>query len=223
MAQAKKNEAILQFVRREEYRRRLQDHERWGHVGGRIYTVAKIFYIIGFLFAVMVNLAYIIGRWLNIDAAVQSPDTYNTAHLSDARSALYLVAAMTLVLIAGLVLLLARKALPALICTALPVVLLLVHFLQSLADQISENGPGQYLTRHVLPLSLLLAASIVIFILHVREKRAENGAYEKLTAAIYKKHTGDDQVLSDDEWEALLEQYAASDKAVEEDENGKEG
>lgn len=209
MAQAKKNAAILQYVRRQEYRRRLEERERWGHVGGRIYTAAKIFYIIGFLCTLMVNLAYMLGRWLNIDEATKNPDTYITTNLSAARSALYLAAAMTLVLIAALILTLARRNLAALVCTALPAALLLVHFYQQLADQMAESGPARYLTSHVLPLAVMLAAAVVLFIIQLRERRAERVAYEKLTAELYRKHAGGDQALSDAEWEALLENYAA--------------
>ena len=209
MAQAKKNPALLQYLRRQEYRRRLEEREQWGHVGGRIYTAAKIFYIIGFLCALLVNLAYMLGRWLNIDEALQNPGLYSTANLSAARSALYLTAAMTLLLIAALILVLARKALPALVCTALPAVLLLTHFYQQLAGQIAKNGPARYLTSHLLPLAVMLAAAVILFVIQLRERRAENAAYEKLTAQLYQKHAAGKHSLSDAEWEKLLEDYAA--------------
>lgn len=209
MAQAKRNAAILQYVRRQEYRRRLEERERWGHVGGRIYAAAKIFYIIGFLCTFIINLAYMLGRWLNIDEATKNPEAYVTTNLSDARSALYLVSLMTLLLIAALILMLARKTLAALVCTVLPTALLLVHFYQQLSDQMSESGPARYLTSHLLPLAVMLAAAVILFLIQLRERRAENAAYEKLTADLYKKHAGGDRALSDAEWEKLLGDYAA--------------
>ncbi|HIZ83870.1 MAG TPA: hypothetical protein H9668_05575 [Firmicutes bacterium] len=207
MAHAKKNQALLLFVRRQEYRRRLEDKERWGHVGGRIYTIAKIFYIIGFLYSLVINLAYMLGRWLLLQDSAQGLAEINDA---DYRSALYLVLGMTILQIAGLVLVFARKSLPALICTALSSVLLLVHYYQALAgqDEFANNGISNYLFRHVLPLIILLVAAVILFVIHVRERRAENAAYDRLTREIYKKHAKEEGVMGQEEWEELLNKYA---------------
>ena len=207
MAHAKKNQALLLFVRRQEYRRRLEDKERWGHVGGRIYTIAKIFYIIGFLYSLVINLAYMLGRWLLLQDSAQGLAEINDA---DYRSALYLVLGMTVLQLAGLVLVFARKSLPALICTALSSVMLLVHYYQALAgqDEFANNGISNYLVRHVLPLIILLAAAIILFVIHVRERRAENEAYDKLLKDIYKKHAKEEGVMGQEEWEELLNKYA---------------
>lgn len=214
MAHAKKNQALLLFVRRQEYRRRLEDKERWGHVGGRIYTIAKIFYIIGFLCVIIINLGYIIGlifSEISINSvldATQNSDQYSVSNLAASRSSLYLVSVMSCLLLAGFVLLLCKKHLAALVCTALPVAPLLAHFYHDLADQINNGEPSRYLLFHVLPLALMLVTAIIMFIINVKEKRAENAAYDKLAAAIYKKHAKEEGVMGQEEWEELLNKYA---------------
>lgn len=215
MAHAKKNQALLLFVRRQEYRRRLEDKERWGHVGGRIYTIAKIFYIIGFICTFVFNLFYMIGlreHLREVTSGIASYEVTKGFSSADTRSALSLVLAMTVLQIVALVLILARKSLPALICTALSSVLLLVHYYQNMAQQAIATETTfnflRYFYRHLLPLFIMLVTAVVIFVIHVRERRAENAAYDKLTKEIYKKHAKEEGVMGQEEWEELLNKYA---------------
>lgn len=210
MAQAKKNQALLLFVRRQEYQRRLEDKETWGHVGGRIYSTAKIFFTIGFLYEMVVNLAIIIALGAKISDAIQFPDQFQLATPTEIRTTLYLVVVSTALLLFGFILMLCKKHLPALLCIVLPIAPLLIDLYRNQATQIANNGPARYFFLNVLPLCLMLITAIILYVIHVREKRRENEAYDKLTAAIYQKHAKDDKAMTEEEWEALLEKYAAS-------------
>ena len=75
-------------------------------------------------------------------------------------------------------------------------------------DEFANNGISNYLFRHVLPLIILLVAAVILFVIHVRERRAENEAYDRLTREIYKKHAKEEGVMGQEEWEELLNKYA---------------
>lgn len=203
----KKNKKILDIVRREEYRRRLEQYETWGHVGGRLYSISKIVYTLAFVFVLVIDLAYLMGSWLWINDAAHAGSSYDPVKLAITRNAVFIVLTMTLLLIAAFVLLLKKKMLPFLLFTWIPGILLAVHFYEDLSTQISENGISIYLIRHGIALLLLLIFSVVLFVIGLRERRAETAAYNRLVAKIYASRTGDGKMFTDEEWEEILDRY----------------
>lgn len=199
----KKNPKLLEYVRRQEYKRRLEAHEVWGHVDGRFYGIVKIFYTIAFVLAQVVNIAYLAisaNRYVSEKELLDNP--------GQTRNAIIIVALGIILLIAAYVLLAKRRPFGYLVCTLAPSVLLCFHYYNEMSGAIAENGWQNYILKHALWYIILTALALVMMAIQLNENRKENKEYAAVEAKLYKRMAkNSDAPISDEEWEELLCKY----------------
>lgn len=198
----------MAFCRKQEYSRRLDEHEVWGHVGGRIFIYSKIASFIAFIFVELVNLALIFGaviRMADVNAAGSKVDPGQVAML---HNDLVVMISMGVLLFAGFVLMLFKRPYGALTGTCLPGIALVFQYFNNL----SETSIGRFLLSHLLPISILIAAVVIMSVIIIRERKAETRAYDTLTASIYKRHSSEGKVFTESEWEEILRQYSETER-----------
>lgn len=200
-----KNEKLMDFVRRAEYKRRLDAHEVWGHVGGRLYTLIKIVYTIAFALAMLVNLTYLIfwcNRYFSERGLLADPGS--------ARNAILIVALMSVVLLAAYIFLARQKPAGYLPCTLAASLLLSLHFYGEMGDILATQGFLPYFFKHLLWYILLCLAALLLFLIQARENAALSAQYAKLEARLYDRasaETGVTGVFTEADWQRLLEEY----------------
>lgn len=200
-----KNQDLLNYIRRTEYRRRLEAHEVWGHVGGRFYGLAKIIFTIAFAFALLVNITYVI-YWISRYVLEYSL----LANPGEARNSIVIVSVMSVLLIADCFFIFKRKPILYLIFTLIPCIILPIHFYGEMTDIISGGGIFVYIYKHAAWYLLMLAMMTVMFIIQARETAKENREYARLEAALYKHASASankTSVFSEGDWENMLKNY----------------
>ena len=201
----KKNKKLMDFVRRAEYKRRLEAHEVWGHVGGRLYTLTKIVYTIAFALAMLVNLTYLFfwcNRYFSERELLADP--------ASARNAILVVGLMSLVLAAGYIFVAKQKPSVYLPCTLASSVVLSLHFYGEMGDILASQGFLPYLFKHLLWYIFLCLTALILFLIQARENAALSARYAKLEAQLYSRasaETGVTGVFTEDDWQRLLEAY----------------
>lgn len=198
MNKGKKNANVLEYIRRREYRRRLQENEVWGHVGGRAYTLLKWIYIIDFIYILIFALGFILASFLRIDDILSSGLEYNLEELIWHKNRTYFIIMLTVVALITLVFLLLKKHLAFLISNSIISVFFAVGF------QTKENI-GKYITANLIPLVLLLGIGIIIYIIYFKDKQWENREYNKLISHLYTQATKDKQSYTEEQWQEYLD------------------
>ena len=200
-----KNERLMDFVRRAEYKRRLDEHEIWGHVGGRLYTLIKILYTIAFALAMLVNLTYLLfwcSRYFGERELLADPGS--------ARNAILIVGLMSVVLIAGYVFLARQKPAGYIPCTLAASAVLSLHFYGEMGDILASQGFTPYLFKHLLWYILLCFSALCLFLIQAKEDAFLSSQYARLEAQLYSRAsagTGVTGVFTEEAWQRLLEEY----------------
>lgn len=205
----KKNQKLLEYLRRKEYKRRLEAHEIWGHVDGRFYGIVKIFYTIAFLLAQIVNIGYLAlsgSRYILERQLLENP--------GHTRNAVIIVAAGMIALIAAYVLLAKRRPFGYFTCTLLPSLMLCFHYYNENDWMSAENGLQSFMLKHALWYVILVVLALVMMLIQLNENRKENREYAGAEAELYKRMArNSDAPISDEEWEELLAKYGDANKA----------
>lgn len=207
-----RNQKLLEYVRRKEYKRRLEEHEIWGHVGGRIYSVAKILYTIFFLAVELLNVTYIAFSGSRLASHAQTP----LENFGETRNALIVVVFGAVLLIAGYVLLAKRRPIGYVSCNAIASALLLLHYYNDMRTITEANGVQDYLYRYGLWYAALMLCILILALIQLRENAKEKKAYAKLEADLYARASkASDVPFTEADWEQLLEEYdGTSDKPM---------
>lgn len=201
---AYKNEKLLEYVRRNEYKRRLDEHEVWGHVGGKLYTLIKILFTIGFALAQLVNISYL-AVWINRYVSEYA----NLANPGSTLNSIIIVGSMAALLIAAYVLLAKRRPIGYAVCTLIPSIVLPIHFYGEMSDIIAASGLRNYILKHALWYAVMAVTMLIMLIIQLRENTHEKKMYEKLEAKLYDRAaaSGGDSVFSEGDWEELLSRF----------------
>lgn len=209
----KKNDKLLEYIRRKEYKRRLDAHEVWGHVGGKFYTLTKILFTIGFVLTELVNITYLvfgISRYATQQDRLADP--------GQTRNAILVVAIGSILLITAYILLVKRRPIGYLVCTILPSALLPLHFYNEMTSSIAENGIQNYLFKHALWYGLMVASILVLAVIQFRENIRENREYARTEAELYKRASRkSDTPFTEADWAEVLAKYGDKTGLVAED------
>lgn len=208
----KMNEKLLEYVRRKEYKRRLEAHEIWGHVGGRIYSLVKILYTIVFLALELLNLTYLAVTGSRLLSNAQQP----LESFAETRNAFLLALLGSLLLIVGYVLLVKRRPIGYVCVDLVASALLLAHYYNERHTIITENGIGDYISRYGLWYAALLLCVLLLACIQLRENAKEKKQYTALEAELYRRAAAaSDAPFQEADWEKLLCEYdGSSDKPM---------
>lgn len=206
----KMNQKLLDHIRRVEYKRRIDNHETWGHVGGRMYSTAKIFYTIAFILCQMVNITYPVFAISRLAAEGEK-----LADAGNTRNAVIIVVLGAVMLLIAYILLAMKKPIGYSLFTFIPSIFLAAHFYSDMSTTIAANGIKEYFVKHALWLILLNLTMLVMLIIQIRETLAERREYQYLEAKLYERAKKNGVDLADEqEFERLIERYAGSDNII---------
>lgn len=194
----RKNENVLQYIRRREYRRRLKENEVWGHVGGRLYTLLKWIYVIDLAYILVFALGFILWSYFRIDDILSFGFEYDVKEFVWHKNRMYFIAMLTVAAVAALVLLLLKKHLAFVICNSTVSVFFAVGFQ-------SQDNIRKYILFNLIPLIVLCAVGVGIYIIHYRDVQRENYEYNKLVSHLYKQATKDKENYTEEQWQEYLD------------------
>lgn len=137
--------------------------------------VFKIFYLIAFVYTLIIDLAYVLGSALLLDEEGET----------SAAGELWLVATLTLVLVAAAVCFIKRRDIAGLVLT---VITCGVQFFIFLA---LAGFTSAFIARHAVPLSLLLVFSIILFAVRAKTNARVTAEYDRITGALYRAASKD--------------------------------
>lgn len=173
----------------------------------------KVFYIIAFICSAVIHLLYLLSVWMDKENTVSNIGIENLTvlqedQLAQINNSLILVAILSILLIAGLVLLIKRAFIPALVINTVSPVVLALHFAERMSDTLSASGLlCSYTYKHLIPLALLFVSSLVYCIIGIRFNVSENKAYTAFCDALYVAHSDEFDKITDEEWESFLSTY----------------
>lgn len=205
----KKNENILLRLHTKEARAGITRTD----VDCVLGKICKLVYIISFIYAVAIKFLYSLSTYMQAKSVVDRIGFENLSALqksqcNEAKNSIILVAVMTLLLIAGLVTLIKRLYIPTLILNTLPCVLLSIHFAERMSGTIEQFGIfTTYSYYHLIPLTLLFVSALIYCIIGLIFTASENKAYTAFVDQLYEQYSDKFENLSDEEWEAFLDEY----------------
>ena len=173
----------------------------------------KVFFIIAFAYTMAIHLLYVLSVWMNKENTINSIGLENLSvlqedQLAQVNNSIVLVICLSALLIAGLVLLLKRVFVAALVINTLTPAVLLLHFAERMSDTLAANGLlCSYTYNHLIPLAVLLISALVFCITGIRFNRGENRAYNAFCEALYNQYSDSFEKLTDEEWDNFLSNY----------------
>lgn len=180
------------------------------HIGGK---TLKVFYIIALAYTVVINFIYILSMNMSVNRTLNALNgtpltAVQETELSQIRNSIVLVGAITVLLIAGLIFLLKRFFVPALIINCGSAAFLCLHFAERMSETLEQNGLlSSYSYNHLLPLSILFLTTLVYCIIGIKFVVGERKAYNAFCDALYKNYSDKFENLTDGDWQEFLENY----------------
>ncbi len=205
----KKNENILLRLHQKEAKLGIT-RTSVDHTLGK---TCKVFYIIAFAYTMAIHLLYIMSVWMNKENTVNNIGLENLTvlqedQLAQVNNSIILVSLLSVALVAGLVLLIKRVFVPALVINTLVPAVLLLHFAERMSETLAANGLlCSYTYNHLAPLAILLISALVFSVIGIRFNRGENKAYSAFCEALYNQYSGSFENLTDEEWNNFLSNY----------------
>ena len=185
---------MLQHIRRREYRRCLKENEVWG-LRARLYTLLKWIYVIDLAYILVFALFFMV--YFRIDDILSFGFEYDVKEFCG-QNRMYFIAMLTVAAVAALVLLLLKKHLAFVICNSTVSVFFAVGFQ-------SQDNIRKYILFNLIPLIVLCAVGVGIYIIHYRDVQRENYEYNKLVSHLYKQATKDKENYTEEQWQEYLD------------------
>lgn len=167
---------------------------------GKLFKTLNIFNILVFAYYTGVNLLLIMGMWLRY-SDVKIP--------ADAKNFLYTVIICSSVSLLGFILTECKLYTAGTVISFLPLAPLFITYAREMSDSLGFLGykPSFYY-RHAIPIILLAALNIFMFVITLRAQIKQNKLYKKILDGIYTQyHSHDGAALTDEEWESIIENY----------------
>lgn len=191
----KKHDGILKRVKQIEEKRGIV----YARADGRLCTVLRIICLILTVFALAMNLFYILGMLLI---------NYGTDNMKNVTGAVTTVTVCSVALITGLILKKFKLFIPSAVLNILSSAFLLPLFASLMED---VNGflslKTAFYWRHFAPLVLVVILSIWITIIALREKIKINATYRKVEENLYNLYHTSANEISEEQWQEFLENY----------------
>lgn len=167
----------------------------YADTNGRLYKVAKVFFVLSFIYAMFIKLMYFLGAAMDTTSRVYETTT---------------PAICTGVLILGFVLLLFKQHIIGFISMTVSAVMLMFVFNVQLQNGMEVMINHKFAWAHLIPLSLLIIFSFVMTVVAVRAKVKLKKMYNKVINDIYEKYSvnvAKGEEIDEAEWEEFIEKF----------------
>lgn len=195
----KMQESVLRRVRMVEEKHGIT----YAKTDGRLYKALRVSYTLLFIYTMGINLLFICGMLLT---------RLGTDNFKGVLNSLITVIVCTVLIIAGYVLSFTRFKLVSGILSVLPEIMLVVVFGAIMKDSLGVMGfKASYFWRHFAPLLILVILMAVTTVIAVRARFKTEKQYKKVLDNLYALYSLNSDDISDEQWEAFLEEYDPTD------------
>ena len=198
----KKYDGVLQKVRLVEQKNGI----KYAKPFGALYKGLKIGYTVAGVWAVFMNLMYILGFLLVY---------MGTENFSGVLNSVITVGVCTALIILGYVLNCCKLYLAGGIISVVPTVFLIPLFALSLADGLGFLGYKlSFYWRHFIPLVLMIVLMVWLTVLAVRARVKTERQYKRVTENLFNMYNvsdGDTSAMTAEQWDEFLKNYDPSD------------
>ena len=195
----KMQESVLRRVRMVEEKHGIT----YAKTDGRLYKALRVSYTLLFIYTMGINLLFICGMLVT---------KLGTDNFKGILNSLITVIVCTVLIIAGFCLSFTRFKLAAGLLSALPEIMLIVVFGALMKDSLGVMGfKVSYFWRHFAPLSILVIVMAVTTVIAVRARIKTEKQYKKVLDNLYALYSLNSDDISDEQWEAFLEEYDPTD------------
>ena len=192
-------ESVLKRVRMIEEKHGIT----YAKTDGKLYKALRVSYTLLFIYTMGINLLFICGMLLT---------RLGTDNFKSILNSLITVIVCTVLIIAGYVLSFTRFKLAAGLLSALPEIMLIVVFGAIMKDSLGVMGfEVSYFWRHFAPLLILVILMAVTTVIAVRARIKTEKQYKKVLDNLYALYSLNSDDISDEQWEAFLEEYDPTD------------
>lgn len=195
----KMQESVLRRVRMVEEKHGIT----YAKTDGRLYKALRVSYTLLFIYTMGINLLFICGMLVT---------KLGTDNFKGILNSLITVIVCTVLIIAGFCLSFTRFKLVAGLLSALPEIMLIVVFGALMKDSLGVMGfKVSYFWRHFAPLLILVILMAVTTVIAVRARIKTEKQYKKVLDNLYALYSLNSDDISDEQWEAFLEEYDPTD------------
>ena len=195
----KMQESVLRRVRMVEEKHGIT----YAKTDGRLYKALRVSYTLLFIYTMGINLLFICGMLVT---------KLGTDNFKGILNSLITVIVCTVLIIAGFCLSFTRFKLAAGLLSALPEIMLIVVFGAIMKDSLGVMGfKVSYFWRHFAPLLILVILMAVTTVIAVRARIKTEKQYKKVLDNLYALYSLNSDDISDEQWEAFLEEYDPTD------------
>lgn len=195
----KMQESVLRRVRMVEEKHGIT----YAKTDGRLYKALRVSYTLLFIYTMGINLLFICGMLLT---------RLGTENFKGILNSLITVIVCTVFIIAGFCLSFTRFKLAAGLLSVLPEIMLIVVFGAIMKDSLGVMGfKVSYFWRHFAPLLILVILMAVTTVIAVRARFKTEKQYKKVLDNLYELYSLNSDDISDEQWEAFLEEYDPTD------------
>ena len=195
----KMQESVLRRVRMVEEKHGIT----YAKTDGRLYKALRVSYTLLFIYTMGIHLLFICGMLLT---------RLGTDNFKGILNSLITVIVCTVLIIAGYVLSFTRFKLVSGILSVLPEIMLVVVFGAIMKDSLGVMGfKVSYFWRHFAPLLILVILMAVTTVIAVRARFKTEKQYKKVLDNLYALYSLNSDDISDEQWEAFLEEYDPTD------------
>ena len=213
--------ALWERVRGDELERRRLAGETWGYEGGWWYKIFKILFFVSNFYVLLLNGVHMLALGLSIEhtnelmhsTAEQSAAVY-TANVGFYRANLWIMAIVTVMLLAAVILMICKRHLGALIASGVTASVSMAVYLQLLgSDKLYlQNQKGLFVALYICTLLIPLNALAVHLIVR-HDRRELQRLYTRALELLYASKAQKGKMLSQQEWEEAVEHYETVKKA----------
>lgn len=195
----KMQESVLRRVRMVEEKHGIT----YAKTDGRLYKALRVSYTLLFIYTMGINLLFICSMLIT---------RLGTDNFKGILNSLITVIVCTVLIIAGYVLSFTRFKLVSGILSVLPEIMLVVVFGSIMKDSLGVMGfKVSYFWRHFAPLLILVILMAVTTVIAVRARIKTEKQYKKVLDNLYALYSLNSDDISDEQWEAFLEEYDPTD------------
>lgn len=195
----KMQESVLRRVRMVEEKHGIT----YAKTDGRLYKALRVSYTLLFIYTMGINLLFICGMLIT---------RFGTDNFKGILNSLITVIVCTVLIIAGFCLSFTRFKLAAGLLSVLPEIMLIVVFGAIMKDSLGVMGfKVSYFWRHFAPLLILVILMAVTTVIAVRARFKTEKQYKKVLDNLYALYSLNSDDISDEQWEAFLEEYDPTD------------
>ena len=195
----KMQESVLKRVRMIEEKHGIT----YAKTDGKLYKALRVSYTLLFIYTMGINLLFICGMLLT---------RLGTDNFKGILNSLITVIVCTVFIIAGFCLSFTRFKLAAGLLSVLPEIMLIVVFGAIMKDSLGVMGfKVSYFWRHFAPLLILVILMAVTTVIAVRARFKTEKQYKKVLDNLYELYSLNSDDISDEQWEAFLEEYDPTD------------